>query len=311
MKEPDVLKKDIQVGDIQVQRPAEGLKPGEDFEKILAAYKNWCIENPDRGYTAFMAARQGSGLLEDTSWQIRGSLRRMGTPNAPKDTARALKWHLILHMTQEIERQSLEADLLLRDLKEKKSPIQNILDPEGEEGVGVFHDLPSFHAEPSVHESHWDQVLESWLGLFGLMVGASGILVTFDKRVLEFLWALRDQPSMVEVSQEDRPLRLNIPVRPTGTSKRREETGGEGPDGEFLRELWALLGDKELSPDTRMKGLRRLAEEIETSSPRGLRDGMVEIRITTLAFPPENSLSRDMKSLVPLTGKTVVFVGDR
>lgn len=311
MKEPDVLRKDIQAGDIRVHRPPESLKPGENFEKILNTYQTWCTENPDRGYTAFLAARQGLDLSEDTSWGIRGSLRRMGATEAPKEKTQSLKWHLILHMAREIEMQSLEADLLLRDLKEKKSPIRDILDPEEEEGVGVFDDLPGFHSESSVHESHWGQVVESWLGLFGDTIGESGILVTFDRRVLDFLWALRDQASMVEVSRDDRPVRFRVPLRSTGLSKGGVETGREGPDHEPFPALLSLIADTGLSSDARMKGLRRLAEDIEASSPWDLTKGNVEMQITTLALPAGSPLSRDMKPLASLVGKTVVLVEDR
>ena len=103
---------------VQVLHPPENLKPEKDFGTRLSEYRHWMEQNSDKGYTDFLQVSQENDLTENTTWEIRQMIRR-GTrqATAPQEDP-ALKWHLILHLAQDVEDQKLEADKALRALKE-------------------------------------------------------------------------------------------------------------------------------------------------------------------------------------------------
>ncbi|MFZ7111625.1 MAG: hypothetical protein ACOWYE_08075 [Desulfatiglandales bacterium] len=293
---------------VRVLRPPEALKPREDFGKVLESYRKWCAENPDRGHVAFLAARQRRDAVEDTIWGIRGSLRRRQGEGAPTGEAPALKWHLLLHMARQMEEESREAEQLLRDLKERKSPVQNILGIDEDQGVDVFADLPPFQGEPSVSESHWEQVFEAWLGLFGGCLAETDILLTIDRRVLDFVWELRDQGTFAGRRRDEAPVRLRLPVLFEGLDGKAARSPETDPAQDALLTLKSLMAGPGPSSGERVIALRRVAGEIESSSLWDVSQGSVEVLAAPIDLPVEGLQGRASRVLAPFTGKTVVLI---
>lgn len=308
MDVPAPLKNYLEAGAVRVLYPPEALKPREDFEKVLKSYRNWCTENPDGGHVAFLAAQQRRDSVEDTTWGIRGSLRRTEGEKSSPGEPPALKWHLLLHMARQIEEESREAERLLRDLKERKSPLQDILGTDEDQGVNMFDDLPPFQSEPSMSEFHWDQVFEAWLGLFGGYLAETDVLLTIDHRVLDFVWGLRDQASLMELRRHEAPVRLRLPVLFEGLTGEPVQTLKEGPAQDTLLALESLIAGPGLSSVERMSGLRHLAGEIASSSVWDLSKGSVEVLVAPIDLPEEGRQGRASKVLTPFTGKTIVLI---
>ncbi len=283
-------------GRLRVIRPPEGLRPEGDVRKTLESSLEWCRQNPDRGYRAFLTSPEGGDPEEAHTWGIRQALRHRGPAKSLGGKAEeALKWHFFLHLWREMEERKREADLLLRDLKAQKSPLQDMFGGEGEPGTGLLDDLGGFRDEPAERESRVVQVLEAWLGLFGESFPEAGVLVTFDPAILDALIAVMDRVSPAETAQENAPVRFGwtLSVRETGSDA--DPTLVEG-DLEVLQDLKTLIGDRTLPPKEKAEKLRALAE----GGP-GAPGKDIETLIIVIDALGE-------RGLAPLTGRTILCV---
>ena len=117
-------------------------------------------------------------------WDIRGNLRSNRNPGVNPCEDKTLKWNLMLHMAQEMEDQEREADRLLRGLREKSSPLKDLLE-EGGDLVHPLEDLPRFDKEFSRRTI--DQVLEAWISLFEGHMEKDDVLLTFSEKIFQHL----------------------------------------------------------------------------------------------------------------------------
>ncbi|MBW2067232.1 MAG: hypothetical protein JRJ03_20190, partial [Deltaproteobacteria bacterium] len=121
------------INGISIKYPPESLHPGEGFLSLLSEYRNWINQHADRSTLDFLKASRDREADEETTWDIRRSLRRIG---GGKETLPAenipLRWHMILHLARELEEQREEADQVLKRLKHRKSPLEGVLDEDSE-----------------------------------------------------------------------------------------------------------------------------------------------------------------------------------
>ncbi len=165
-------------GAIQVLQPPPALRPPGDFQRLLAEYRSWIRVNQKQGHDALLAFSQEKGKSGEAVWDIRGSLRSNHSSPVIAFQEKALQWHLTLHLSQELDDQEREAERLLRDLREKPSPLKDLLD-EGEEAGHPLKDLRGLRKEPS--RKSIDQVLEAWISLFEGHIEGDDFLLTFSQ----------------------------------------------------------------------------------------------------------------------------------
>jgi len=168
---------------VEIIRPAEALKPRAEFRHLLTEYRNWIREQRDRGLASFLTATRDGIFSEESCWDIRRMIREGGrAPDAsPEDPG--LKWHLILHLAREFEKNRAEVATLLHRLRKTGSLLQEAL---GEEtaGPGPFEDLPPSGEAPVDEELLMGRVFEAWFGLFNDRIPGDGTLVTLDGSVM-------------------------------------------------------------------------------------------------------------------------------
>jgi hypothetical protein len=175
----------LQSGSVEILRPPPELKPSGDFKALLADYRRWIRTSHDRGFDAFLAFNEKESQGKEATWEIRGELRhRRGRPDEHR-TRDALKWHLFLHLAQEIEEEGREADELLRTLKEKDSPLKGVI--EEEEPPGPLSDLPGEEDPLVLSEAGRTRVLEAWFSLFEEHLSGEGVLLTLSPGIFQHL----------------------------------------------------------------------------------------------------------------------------
>jgi hypothetical protein len=204
MEEPlPVLKRD-EVSFIDVLLPPVNLKPKEGFKGLLSEYLLWIRQNQDRGYAAFLSATQKTALSEDTQWEIRQMMRHMGEARPTSQENSALKWHLILHLARAFEENLMAADDILKQMKQKKSPLEEAL---GEEIQlhNMLEYLPQSETDPFLDEHHQQQVFEAWFGLFGEILPDHGILITLNRHVINYVKKIFDD-KVIRLSKESADL---------------------------------------------------------------------------------------------------------
>lgn len=176
---------------VEILRPPEILRPEKDFNALLKEYLGWMEEHAARGDNSFVHAARELLEAEETTWGIGRTLRRMGGGrDNESESDQAFRWHMILHLSAEVEKSRAEAEQILRKLKQESSPLKEALD-EIEEPVGVLDDLPP--GEGSGDERRVSRTLKAWTGLFGRELDRETILVTFDREVMDHVAGLLEE----------------------------------------------------------------------------------------------------------------------
>jgi hypothetical protein len=192
MKPPSLESINVERKIIDVKYPLKEMKPEEKFETLLMEYSRWMHDHQDKGYTEFLKTGLEIGPSENTTWGIRGMLRNMkGGDNTANDT---LRWHLILHLAQDMENQRREADRILTSLKEKGILFKGIID-KANDVQNPVEDLPSFESDFFMSEQHLRHIFEAWFALFGVYLRENDLFLTFNRHFMDFADTLWEQPS--------------------------------------------------------------------------------------------------------------------
>lgn len=169
---------------VHIQYPGTGLKPKEDFSKLISEYRLWVSQNRDKGYGTLMGATQKGSLSEDTPWEIRQLISKGGQDSSAALEDQVFKWHLLLHLAREFEQSSVETEKMLNELMHKKSPLEGALEETPTQRI--FEDTPLMETQLHVGGYHLKQVFEAWFGLFGEVISDNVSLVTFDPLVIDY-----------------------------------------------------------------------------------------------------------------------------
>ena len=191
MKPPSLESINVDSNTIVIKYPLKEMKPEEDFETLLLEYSRWIQDNQDKGYTEFLRTGQEAGPSENTTWEIRGMLR--GGKGGDSPAYETLRWHLILHLAQDMEDQRREADRMLASLKEKGILFKGIIE-ESDDVHNLVEDLPSFETDFLMPEQHLKHIFEAWFALFGVYLRKNDLLLTFNRHFMDYADELWKQP---------------------------------------------------------------------------------------------------------------------
>jgi hypothetical protein len=292
---------------VRVVNPPENLKPGEEFKVLLAEFHTWIRHNQDKGYTEFLKATQETDLSEESTWEIRAMLRKMGGETSIPKENHSLRWHLILHLAQEVEEQRMEADSILSNLKEKDTPLKGIVE-ESEEIEGMFQDLPPFESESAVDEYHIRQVLEAWFALFGGYLKGDELLITANRHVMDYITELWKELTGEKGVTSIPTFQFKIPDLSHQTLenlvKIKKEYFNDGKFGDLKRHIL----DFGIKPTNKLSTVEKLSTEVEASCPWELAKGRLNIVLKYLYSTDDNKELDEDRVLPHLINKTIVLV---
>jgi hypothetical protein len=288
---------------VQVLKPPGDLKPAEGFRRILAEFKNWIGANPDKAYRAFLWAGGMDQGPEDTTWAIRKALRQGRDQNGGAKPSPALKWHLVLHLAQEIEDDRQEAETLLRALREKDSPLKGTVEEEGAESL--FYDLPAFGEEPIMEENRLLQVYEAWFSLFGGRLKDHELLVTTSPQVVAHVSGVWQEYVLGAEEAAETQVAFRVPdlshLRLEDLLRLRAQALEVPVLGEVRKAILAVWED----PKAHVSFLKERAGEIEAAFPGGEGDGNLLI---TMNYLKEGVPERIHAVWGAFSGKTLILV---
>lgn len=307
LERPDFGSEADEANRIQVLYPPDNLKPGEKFRIRLSEYRQWIERNQDRGYTEFLQANQGMGLTENTTWEIRQMIRR-GEPqtSAPQENP-GLKWHLILHLAQDVEDQRMEADQALKTLKEQEVPLKGIVEESGEMD-NLLEDLPPFESEPMGDEYRFKQILEAWFALFGEFLNENSILVTSSRHVMAYVTGLWKEYQIGDQGEDMGTLRFKFPDLSQYSLEDLGEIKKKRLNDDKIRELKGLILKFGENVTDNLPKLDVLSKEVEASCPRDLSGRMLNIVVNHFAPFPQGGQTKVDRVLKGLTNKTLFLV---
>ncbi|MBW2609572.1 MAG: hypothetical protein JRC68_04410 [Deltaproteobacteria bacterium] len=296
MESPTLSNKIKGLSHIKILNPPADLKPKEEFSALLFEYRRWVEQNRDRSYTQILKNNQERQPTEDTTWEIRQMLGQMSKSLSGTEESDVLKWHLMLHLSMEIETQRMEADKILKSLKEKNSLLEGSIE-KAEEIKSLFEDLPRFGPESLLEEYHIRQILEAWLGLFGGYLKENEPLITFDCHIMDYLTEQWDS-LLEDESGNGLTIQFKIP----------DPAHLDQENGEMLKEMRDLimgLGESEAKNES---ALDKLSSDFESGFT--WKTSMRNYSMTINCFYPvsnEERLKKD-KILKHLSGKTVILI---
>lgn len=276
--------------------PPEELKPPEEFKKILGEYRRWINTSHDKSFDAFLAFQEAARHKEESTWEIRGELRHKQNRNQDRRRQHTLKWHLLLHLAQEMEEQRREAHTLLRALKEKDPPLRGAIEEEGEL-PGPLADLSESDGPLILSEAGAKQVLEAWVSLFEEPLRGENVLSTLSPTIFQHLcdaWEQRGGGSASAEMEFSAPDFSHLDLRELTEAKSRFLDSREGS---ALRE--AVLEF--------MKGNIGVGGRKMEAIDLGLTGQKIFIRLRYFS-PLERSSGQDMAA--HLSGKTVALIRD-
>jgi hypothetical protein len=299
----------IEAKAVQILRPPENLKPEKGFGTRLSEYRHWIEQNSDRGYTQFLQVSQENDLTENTTWEIRQMIRRGGRQTSAPQEDPALKWHLILHLAQDVEDQKREADKALKALKEKDVPLKGIVE-ESEDMESLLGDLPPFESEPIGDEYRLRQILEAWVALFGGYLKENDLLVTSSRQVMGYVIDLWEESQNEEQGEGLASIRFKFPDLSQHPLEDLAEIKRTRLNDDKIRELKALLLDPGKNPANNVSRLEALAKEVEASCPWEISEGVLNIMVTYLPPIAKSEHLKADRILKGLKDKTLVLVED-
>jgi len=186
---------------VEVADPGAEFKPKEGFRGLLAEYKQWMRSNYRRGLASIPAFARDGPDADSPTWEIKSMIRNMGRIRGKDETAKVLKWHLALHLAEEMEEEQQNAADLLRSVEELDSPLKGAI--EEENVPGLLGDLPGFESEHLFSDERLAQILDAWFALFGNKVRDGETLITVNQRVLKYVTEIWDE--YAAGGQESRP----------------------------------------------------------------------------------------------------------
>lgn len=290
---------------VQVVNPPVDLKPMEGFRRVLSNFKDWIGANLDQRYNAFFPARGTDQDSEDSTWEIRKALRQGIEKSAEPKPSPVLKWHLALHLAQEIEDERQEADALLRALREKDSPLKGVVE-EGS-GANLFYDLPAFGKEPLMEENQLEQVYEAWFSLFGGFLKDHTLLITMNQQVMDHVSGIWHE----YVTGDEHTDEMRVAIRAPDLSHLSLEdilsVKAQAFAMPFMGEVRKAIMTFSDNPIGSVTVLKQHANEIERAFPEELRDASLVITANHL----RPGVPRKKHELLrPFSGKTIALVSE-
>lgn len=171
-------------GMIEVLNPPERLKPAEDFKRLLAEYRQWIKLKEDRGFPASLVCAEERLEADPAIYEIRGMIRNKGRGLEVEERAKTLRWHITLHLAEEMEEEQQSAEKLLRKVSGMDSPLKGAV--EGDIPGGILEDR-TLGGETLFSEKRLTQILEAWTALYEEEIEGKGPLITVQPEVMAFI----------------------------------------------------------------------------------------------------------------------------
>jgi hypothetical protein len=265
---------------VEVLHPPPDLKPTGDFSRILEDLRTWMDINPDKGYRGFLSAGGLDSGSEDTTWAIRKALRQGRDPKGEAKLPPVLKWHLVLHLAQQMEDDRGEAETMLGALREKHSPLKGTVEAEGP--GNLFDDLPAFGKEPVMEENRLVQVYEAWFSLFGRLLREHELLITTNQQIMAHISGAWQEFGSGDEDIAEMGVAFRVPDLSPLSVEDLLKTKARAFDAPLLDEVSQAIMTVWEDPKNRMTWLKDRAEAIERAFPEGRGNGTLWITMVYL-----------------------------
>ena len=293
---------------VKTFHPPVSLKPEVDFKGLLSEYQFWISQNRDKSSSSFIKASESETLSENTSWEIRQMLGRVVSDSSDSRKNQSLKWHFILHLAREFERNRGEAEKIFNQVKQQKSPLDEALE-EGGTILNTLKTLTQFGTNHFINEFQLTRIFEAWFGLFEENLQPDGILVTFDQDIMNHATTVYED-SLDEQRDLDLPeVSLNMPDMSSLTMEKLIKIKDKYEKSR--KELSVLIKRLQKGPVSHKDNdLAGLTKKVEKSFHTNATHDRLSVTIKSLPAVEKNKNSVKRAMLSDLSGKTIILFDD-
>ena len=305
MEPPSLESINLDSDTVDIKYPPEEMKPAENIKPFLLEYARWIQDNQDKGYTEFLKADQGARLSENTTWEIRRMIR--GGKGGDRLSYETLRWHLILHLAQDMEDQRREADRMLSSLKKKGILFKGTIE-DSDNLQNLVEDLPSFESDFFVPEQHLKHIFEAWFALFGAYLRENDLLLTFNRHFMEYADELWNQPGNENQIDEISSLQFEFPDFSHLPLEDLYEIKRTSSGDDRVRELKDLLLNFGDDPIHNLPKLENLTANLEKSYPCEKKENALKITIKYLPPSPNDGHHGSESPSAYLENRMIILV---
>ena len=302
MNPPEYIK-DIE---LEILNPPDSLMPKEDIRPMLSEYHRWAQENYDRSHREIIKFSDKAYQDDNSTWEIRRQLKGAVQPAvAAREDASALRWHLLLHLAYESERQDSEIRDMLNALKEKGSLVAGALHDPGEI-KNSFTDMADLAAGDVPDALNIGLALDAWFGLFAGYLGDNDLLITCSNSVMDYVSMQWDDAVFERRVEKPFAVSLRLPdLFPSGNSG-GDRLADKNNLHDIVMKIRSMIPGAREDPYRYMNELQALKREVEVSYQLEASRWPSEIAIRY--FPPvSGGLTEDNKLLRHINGRIVIF----
>jgi len=294
---------------IEISNPPEDLKPDSSFMAMLSEYRQWMKRNRDRSYLEIIKSVRDSRLTDDKTWEIRRMLGRT-LQSLTDEEEKITRWHLLLHLAGDLEEQRLAAYKILKELKDKKSPLDGSIE-KASDIKNLLGDLQELGTESELNDQNLRKIFEAWFGLFGEYIKENELLITYNRQVMSFLTERRDAPSIADGPANSPTIVFNVPDLSDRTPEGQNRIRMEYNIDDLLKEIKDLIFSMVKNPPGNLTALDNLSKKLNESFPRELSKGA--LRCTLKYFYPiqDKGLLEKEKVLERFFNQTIILTEEQ
>jgi hypothetical protein len=290
---------------IEISNPPVYLKPKNSFRAILTEYRNWAERNHDRNDLELIKFIRTSNLTDNKTWEIRQMLGR-SVESLSAEEEKAIRWHLLLHMAGDIEEKRLEADNLLRALKDKKAPLDGSIENSGEI-ENLFGDLHDLGTESLLNDPNLRQIFEAWFGLFGGYLKENELLITYNRQVMDYLTEQWDVLYRENVSAISPAIGFNVPDLSNHVPDVQNQIRQKNNIDEILKKIKDIIISIGKNPATNLTALYKLSKKFDDSNQWTLSNRALRCTLRYLYPIQDNCLAEKDKILRRFFHQTIIL----
>jgi hypothetical protein len=297
---------DLKGIDLEIIKPPDNLKPKEDVKAILSGYRNWAELNHDRSRQEILKFGKKADEDESATWEIRRLLRGAAQPAVEiTEEEMTLKWHLLLHLAHEIERQNMEIMDMMNALKKKGPVLAGVLQDPGE-SRGILDDSPGLMPADMPDNLNTGRIVEAWFGLFNGYASGNDLLITYSNRVMDYFSSRWDDEFADNKAAIPQYTSFRAPDFSLYEPREDDKTGKLRLEAVMkIREL--ILGLSE-DPEPNINRLGALTRGLEEAFPSDLARKGFSVGLRHFPAMDGGGSFEGIGILKHITGKTIILV---
>jgi hypothetical protein len=285
---------------LETVNPPDNLKPEADIKAILSGYRQWIDQNRDKGLRGFLSASEKARLGDSSTWEIRQLLKAGAVPSAAgKEKETTLRWHVLLHLADEVERRNFEIAEMMKALK-KKGPVLAGALQVPDETKTFLDDMPGLEMADVQGGPNMGLILSAWFGLFGGYLEKNALLITCSRHLMDYVSTQWDESFAKNNDARPQTVSFNIPSLYSSELQPNNKMADTKASVMKLRESIFKFGEE---PTLCMNRLKALAGKLEETKIPSEEDSNLSLKY----FPASERIIEGNGILKDIMCKTIIY----